>query len=48
MKNVVIIGVLVLIGLTGGLIFIYSGFYNVAATILHDILKLREEDINQE
>jgi mono/diheme cytochrome c family protein len=38
MKNFVIIGVLALIVVSGGLIFIYSGFYNVAATIPHSSL----------
>jgi len=35
MKIIATIGALVLIVVIGGLIFIYSGFYNVAATIPH-------------
>jgi mono/diheme cytochrome c family protein len=38
MKNVAIIGVLALVVVAGGLIFIYSGFYNVAATTPHNSL----------
>lgn len=38
MKIIATIGVLVLIIVIGGLVFTYSGFYNVAATIPHSSL----------